>query len=745
MSRPSPLAIFTPSLIDPQILQDLFVGEARARFLQDLIARALSTATSTSRAHRMIVGPRGAGKTHLITLAATQISQNVSGVQLAWLPEDPWTIESYADLLQAIERALTPKQIGEQTESAFAVKAAEPQRHTALEVRLRQRVEQSGPIIVLAENFDEVLDAIGNTGQAQLRAFLENDRALLLLVTATLLGKATLSQSAPFYGFFSTVDLAPFTVAEAAEMLGKIARFRGDDALANLLNSESGSIVRHRLQAIDALAGGQPRVWAMLAIALTIEGLSDLATLLLQRFDELVPYYQEQLRRLAPQERKVVRVFAHADRALGVKQLAAAIAVDEKSVSKTVTQLRRSGWIQEIHTAVDPFVDARRTHYELAEPLARLAFQIKDNRGEPLPLLVSFLSSWFSSNELDASAHHTVMDGSIGRMMVASSGSNSRPFEFANALSGQDVASMVPEPLLLRVDDAMHAASLGDAEPYLALPSAIRRMVDDSVNNIGLEQTWLRIASSAPLLSAWVPRTERLARQLGGEDQLSALSLHATALARAGRYNDAITVLQQVLVDQTRILGIENRESLTTRHNIAAFVGESGDTVTALDLLKGLLAECVRILGSDHRDTLTTRHNIAAVTGESGGSTTALRFFNELLLDRVRILGIDHRDTLTTRNNIAYWTGESGDIATALRLFNELLPDRVRTLGADHPDTLRTRSHIAAWTGRSGDTATALRLLNKLLPDQTRILGADHPHTLRTLSIINYLTGDGGA
>ena len=45
------------------------------------------------------------------------------------------------------------------------------------------------------------------------------------------------------------------------------------------------------------LAGSQPRIWALLASALAVEGLGELVELSVTQFDDLTPYYQE---RLAP-------------------------------------------------------------------------------------------------------------------------------------------------------------------------------------------------------------------------------------------------------------------------------------------------------------------------------------------------------------------------------------------------------------------------------------------------------------
>ncbi len=73
-------------------------------------------------------------------------------------------------------------------------------------------------------------------------------------------------------------------------------------------------------------------------------------------------------------------------------------------------------------------------------------------------------------------------------------------------------------------------------------------------------------------------------------------------------------------------------------------------------------------------DTLTTRHNIAFWTGQAGDTAQALRLCCKLLPDVERVLGPEHPDTLTTRHNIAHWTGQAGDTAEALRLFRKLVP-----------------------------------------------------------------------
>ncbi len=78
----------------------------------------------------------------------------------------------------------------------------------------------------------------------------------------------------------------------------------------------------------------------------------------------------------------------------------------------------------------------------------------------------------------------------------------------------------------------------------------------------------------------------------------------------------------------------------------------------------------VRVLGSDDRETLATRNNIAAWTGRRV-VPEAFRFFQELLPDVERVLDREDPDTLRTRSNIAAWTGETGNARDLAHLGHE--------------------------------------------------------------------------
>jgi Tetratricopeptide repeat/NB-ARC domain len=136
--------------------------------------------------------------------------------------------------------------------------------------------------------------------------------------------------------------------------------------------------------------------------------------------------------------------------------------------------------------------------------------------------------------------------------------------------------------------------------------------------------------------------------------------------------------------------------------DLAMALGNSGDYATARTWFQTLVQAHEDSLGPEHPDTLSARHNFAAWTGEAGDAVTARDLLEKLLLTRKRLQGAEHADTLATRHGLAHWTGEAGDAVAARDMFEELLPIVERVMGAEHPATQTTRRALTRWTGKAG-------------------------------------------
>lgn len=784
----STLARFTPSLMSAEQLERLFV--ARQPTLERVVRRIAEAESSMTRNHTLLVGPRGAGKTHLVALVAHRIRARIrdgAQLQLAWLAEDPWRITSYARLLFAITQALCKEGYAGPAGTAVQRFATAEDYEQQLVARAGER----GPIVVVIENLDQVLGQIGRQGQQRLRHLLQDRRPLLLVATSTRLDRALSAQTAPLYGFFTTEHLEPFTVEQALEMLSRIAEESGDRELTEFMSSDTA---KNRIKATAHLAGGQPRLWALFASGLTVAQIGDLVDMLLTRFDDLTPYYQERLARLAPQQRLVIAELADANGPLYVAQLAEKVGVTERSVGKTVSELQGLGWVREVRSPATALLDRRRTYYELAEPLARLAFQLKEAQGTPVRLVVEFIKAWFERRDLD---RHT--GGLAGRYINAAvrAIAGDPIGQLVRLLSGDGLPeSRVPAVRFAgEVDDALAALIEGQAELYLSLPSAVRMVIDENLDSSRIAATAsterLRLQfellgqlgfTDQKLAERWAKRGESLvgngdseneglqlvnlgeAYTKAGQIQEARSAMDAAAargmpliaaevackiaagLEANGKLSEAKALYEQALKahagppidadDSNHVLGIRNA--------LASLRGELGDPAGAAADLRRVLDERLRRFGPDQHDTLATRQELAYWHAAAGQIDEAVVAYQELLADAIRAFGAQDRRTLATRGTLAYWQGEAGDLAEAVGTLEGLLEEDLRLLGPDHPDTFTTCNNLAMMHGYAGEPAKAVEQLQGLVADRERVLGVDHPETLAARGNLALWQGNAG-
>jgi tetratricopeptide (TPR) repeat protein len=194
------------------------------------------------------------------------------------------------------------------------------------------------------------------------------------------------------------------------------------------------------------------------------------------------------------------------------------------------------------------------------------------------------------------------------------------------------------------------------------------------------------------------------------------------AATTAAAATEPVTALQQLLVDRRRVLGPDAPDTLTTRSDLARWLGQEGRHEEAIAALRQLLVDRLRVLGADAPDTLTTRFDLAYWLGEAGREE-AVAAYQQLVVDRRRVLGPDAPDTLTTRYHLAYWLASAGRLDEAITTWQQLL-DQQRVLGPDASDTLTTGDDLAHWLAIAGRLEEAIAAAQQLLSDQLRAWGA---------------------
>ena len=102
------LSRFTPSTMSQDALEAIFVK--REPLVQRIIDLIRDSALTPSKHHTLLIGPRGIGKTHLVSLIYYRL-RDIDDLQdrllIAWLREEEWGVASFLDLLLAILHALS--------------------------------------------------------------------------------------------------------------------------------------------------------------------------------------------------------------------------------------------------------------------------------------------------------------------------------------------------------------------------------------------------------------------------------------------------------------------------------------------------------------------------------------------------------------------------------------------------------------------------------------------------------------
>jgi len=381
------LSAFTPCHTSPEDLDAITVQ--RQALIEDAVERVRESATTGNKHHLLFVGPRGADKTHLVTLLEHRLGRDRvldDRLRIAWLNEDE-TSTSLLELLRRVYEALSKRHPEEFTPEALEpLFDLTPNEAEGALAQLLLTTLQTRTLLVLVENLDALFEGLGQAGQQQLRGFIQEHPVLSLVATAQRLVDDIAKRQSAFFGFFQTEHLKPLSIEQARELLQNIARLNGQSDVVTFLDSATG---RSRIRALHHLSGGNHRIYIVLSQFITRDSIQALVDPFAKMVDKMTPYYQERIRWLPAQQRKIVEFLCTQERPTPVKQIARRLFATQQTVSSQLKDLRGKGYVQSAQRG-------RESLYEIAEPMMRICVEVKENQTQgPLRILVDFLRVWY--------------------------------------------------------------------------------------------------------------------------------------------------------------------------------------------------------------------------------------------------------------------------------------------------------------------------------------------------------------
>jgi len=294
------LSRFTPSLMTPDALEAIFVQ--REPLLQQILERIQKSALTAEKKNTLLVGPRGIGKTHLVSLINYRLLSMKSlhdRILIAWLREEEWGIACFRDLLLRILRSLI-----EGDERLYSIYKLQPVEAETAAANLIKELAEGRTLVILVENLDDLIRKLGNTGQTQFYQFMQQNRFCCMVASSPGPLARVFPPGSPFRpNFFQVHQLMELDVEEAVQLISRIAEYQGNDQLISLIRTPVG---RARVRALRYLAGGNPRACIIFAPLIARETIGELIPPLMETIDDLTPYYNSKIAALPFEQRQIL-------------------------------------------------------------------------------------------------------------------------------------------------------------------------------------------------------------------------------------------------------------------------------------------------------------------------------------------------------------------------------------------------------------------------------------------------------
>ena len=206
---------YNPRKKPQQQLEQSLVGSDRWDILNDILKELTLKDGDRPKQHWMVVGPRGIGKSHLLTLLYYKVKEDQKLKDL-WIPVlFPEELPMAGDLAKFLERAANEILIEFEKKGNHVAKEL---KQKIQEIRQRPSSERADYIftvfswvhettgkfiLFITENLQKLLGKkISLIEQKKLRAYLQTTDGVLLIGSATTVFNALHDHSNPFYNFF---------------------------------------------------------------------------------------------------------------------------------------------------------------------------------------------------------------------------------------------------------------------------------------------------------------------------------------------------------------------------------------------------------------------------------------------------------------------------------------------------------------------------------------------------------------
>ena len=752
---PSNIGLYRSGVTSPERLRHTSV--AREHLLDNAIESLRGSVDRKSKSHLLFIGPRGIGKTHLLSCIedAVQSDQALgSRAVVVRFPEESNRTLSFADFLIGmcgiLKEDLEDEPLWTKLFAAVETEEDDAKVVDTLVPAIREENRRRGrTLLVMLENLGEILtrQIRDQSDVAALRKFLMADNGCLLLATAPLHFDGITDVGQPFYDFFDIQILENLSFEDTVEVIRLNLEWEERTDILETLED-----IRPQLQALYRMTGGNPRLTMMLYELIAHESVSGVQDQFHVLLDRISPFYQGRLNDLPPGQRALLECLASMrDQEKTPAAIAARMRMSQQETSSLLKRLSDAHYLR---SAPHP-QDKRSRLYTIREGFFDiwLAMNLSRTARKRMPFLLDFFSLFYPSisarDEKRRQLRETLLEeGSVDAEKaldylseIGDEGERaSAKFDMARIFARRGVAeqaaSYVLEAAPLAGDGVSQSIAriVANTPPVPDYLSEIEEMITAwEMHRSGeLEEFALRLAEMGKGLTLRTFSETRLAFLRDALESVSDSEVRiglrlriAAVLMDLARWEECEKQQRLALAEATALA--DAKRIAWASNELAQLLRRTNRLGEAEILMRRALEINMAALGEKHPTVTICLNNLAILLQDTNRFEEAEPLMRRALEIDVAALGEQHPTVATRLNNLAQALQDTNRFEEAEPLMRRALEIDVAALGEQHPTVATRLNNLAQALQDTNRFEEAEPLMRRALEIDVAALGEQHP------------------
>ena len=712
----SNIGLYRSGVTSPERLRHTSV--ARQHLLDNAIESLRGSVGRKSKNHLLFIGPRGIGKTHLLSCIEDVVQSDAAlgaSVVVVRFPEESNRTLSFADFLigmcGVLKDVLEDEPLWSELFATVQTEEDDARVADTLVPAIREANRRRGrTLLVMLENLGEILgrQIRDKNDVAALRKFLMADNGCLLVATAPLHFDGITDVRQPFYDFFDIQILENLSFEETVEVIRLNLEW---EERKDVLDTLEG--MRPRLQALYRMTGGNPRLTMMLYELIAHESITSVQDQFHLLLDRISPFYQGRLNDLPPGQRALLECLASMrDQEKTPAAIAARMRMSQQETSSLLKRLTDAHYLRaDRHPR-----DRRSRLYTIREGFFDIWLAMNLSRGarRRLPFLLEFFSFFYPSIEAREEKRRQLRE----RLLDEGSVDAGKALDYLSEVGDEAERSTA------KFNMARIYARCGVAEQAAGYVLEAAPLAGD-----GVSRSIARIVTNAPSAPDYLTEIEEMieAWEMHRSGEFEAFAHRLAEMGKGLTLQTFSETRLAFLRDTLKSMG-NSEERIMQRLRIAAVLEELARWKESEEQQRRALAEATALANS--KIVAVVSNDLAALLLNTNRLGEADPLMRRALEINESAFGNQHPTVAICLNNLAALLLNTNRLGDAEPLMRRALEINEAAFGNRHPTVAISLNNLATLlhaTNRLKESEPLMRRSLNILGSFGRQTGHEHP------------------